>query len=749
MREGIDYIIYIHSFYEIDTFEDFFNNANSIVFPNYTQGSFQSNLKLLMDFSIDDGKTTNYDYVIEHYNLEEKDKSWQDKANAKDLSIITRLFVGTKLYIPIDRVNLSVASIIGETNYGFATYDNLLVAHQIATYDNLLVAHQISMSQNPGFKKSTKYPFAKSIYQKINHNLSVWLIKKADPFNDDANSPLDYQIYDISKNIIGISTGVTSAGGNFSIELSPITLGEASYSKKDLSTLVRNKLFFHNLISENDFVFIRFETLELEEEDRKLGVERPSNSELPFKIYDMIGLVDTVSENITSSDITVEIKGRDLIKLLIEDHNYFFPLLFAGSLESSFNSQLKTERFFKRLYTTGKSENFFIYSLRSIQMTLLFIKSQLANLGLVPENSTLFDAYGDRREFIYDVTEGIKTEPANGIWQIIELIVDNNVSDRYIADPSISTPDGSLLGQIKKICQEPFVEFMTDTYGDKFRLIARKPPFDRSSIKTHLNNPGMIIDIEEEDIISMDLSFDNEVYSWYHIKPEGAFLGTKDRIAIAYLPIIYFPEYADIWGSKKCEVISNYLSYKAFLGKGGTENFQAVKKQIIKDLIYLIEINAHKPFTRKGRITINGDRRIKRGHFVRVKSTEEIFYVDSVANSYRISGEVIDRTTTLEVSRGMIEKYILGEANISDNYRNTSEYSRSWKEGQQGESSRESFSETPSYFNIIDLKYIEEALVKQYTGDNAVTFTKLNIESKAGVNVKIFNFFLNRKQLFI
>ena len=76
---------------------------------------------------------------------------------------------------------------------------------------------------------------------------------------------------------------------------------------------------------------------------------------------------------------------------------------------------------------------------------------------------------------------------ANGIWQIIKFQFDEQIADRRIVDSSISQPDGSLQAQFYKICQEPFVEFFSDTYGDMFYFIVRQPPFTGEAITEYLN----------------------------------------------------------------------------------------------------------------------------------------------------------------------------------------------------------------------------------------------------------------------
>ena len=74
----------------------------------------------------------------------------------------------------------------------------------------------------------------------------------------------------------------------------------------------------------------------------------------------------------------------------------------------------------------------------------------------------------------------------------------------------------------------------------------------------------------------------------------------------------------------------------------------------------MIESTAYLPFVRKGWIKVNGDRRLKVGNICRHKATGEIFSIDHVQQHYSISDGTIERYTTIQVSRGMIEQLIYG-----------------------------------------------------------------------------------------
>ena len=70
----------------------------------------------------------------------------------------------------------------------------------------------------------------------------------------------------------------------------------------------------------------------------------------------------------------------------------------------------------------------------------------------------------------------------------------------------------------------------------------------------------------EDDVIeSADLKFDDsEVYSWYRLTPRGNFFGDSKGISLLQFPAIFFPEYAEIWGSRPLSIVSNYIDYNYF-----------------------------------------------------------------------------------------------------------------------------------------------------------------------------------------
>jgi len=415
------------------------------------------------------------------------------------------------------------------------------------------------------------------------------------------------------------------------------------------------------------------------------------------------------------------------------------------------------------------------YDKNSAEIARLEAQGKAIKLVVLPQK---FDALNDFAkevmERIWSLLKQIETynatlvkdelKLAKGIWQIFKILVDDNVRNRRIVDSSIGNEQGSLMNALRKVAQEPFVEMIFDTYGDQYYVTVRKPPFDKKGmlsmledrdvlagrvptstvfntdgfISTTLNstpepNPpllaaagtsenvieksSLVIDIDDSDIISDQLTYGltNQIYSWYRLTPQNLIAGQANDMAFAYLKAIYFKEYADIWGSKPLDLTTNYVPYFPVVDKNSKLPIAYFLKQGILDLKYMIESNAYNPFIRSGTIAVIGNRLYKRGVFVRLKSTKEIFYVEGVSNATAISGSAVNRTTTLQLSRGMVERYIKGVDIGGVNH---------------------------SYFNIVntdidDSKFQE--VDQGYSDSNKML-------ANWKVNLEVFHFFLKQKQ---
>ena len=558
-------------------------------------------------------------------------------------------------------------------------------------------------------------------------DVTVWIWCKSLTPNLSEDE-LSGQFFDLTPYIESINTQMGKNGGNFEISLPPLvceldandrwvikkdsitqyvqnngtslqgqgyvaqgSLYELQPDETGQQTLSRTEFLFKNMITANDLVFIRFETLRLEREQRylenKTGII--DKSLLAGKIYDMIGLVDDCGMSVTaaSNDVRISISGRDLSKLFLDDGTYFYALENTqGMIKIAGETRLKNPSVISRYAPDGSLLFLNLYQFNTIEYIVKFVLEQLSNITLVP--SDLFTSYGNRVQQIQTVvnkrqSSGItsnnqkaaanyKYKPeeesvnAPGIWGIVKLLFDEEITKRRICDTSFSTASGSLINFIRGVAQEPLVEFFMDTYGDQYHLMFRKPPYDQKSIVSQIEgavnteNPSanltpVIVDIEAEDVISEKLSMnDTEVYSWYHLFPKFAMVGTELDFSMSYLPAVFFEEYAQAFGSRPFQQTHNYIPFD----KNAT--LADFERQAINDLKYIIDCSQYLPFSRKGTITVNGDRRLKIGNMIRYKPTGEVFYIEHVIQHYSITADGIERTTTIHVARGLVEQLVYG-----------------------------------------------------------------------------------------
>lgn len=553
-----------------------------------------------------------------------------------------------------------------------------------------------------------------------------------------------YSLEDVSPDVISLNTQILREGGFFTITLPPI-IGEFSKEKNkwekkggkgenvfegDLyNKNERRSLYYERIIQENDLVFIRFERLEIEK-DRQAGLGKGEvdAKELQFKTFDMIGLVDSCNSNhsSTGNNVSITVSGRDLTKLLVEDGVYFYAFDFiSGGIFANEVTEDRVKRF------DGQLKSKFQFSFKNIDSVLKFIFNNLGNIEIVP--NALFSAYGSGgvdKNPLFDISgkmekerrtvnvntlgeeyESFEIKPQQGIWQIIKLLVDRSVHDRIVVSSDVGNEHGALMNAIKKIAQEPFIEFFGDTYGDQYYFTCRTPPFNGQKIKEYLRDES-IISIDSEDILSDNLRMGGEAYSWYRLQPQSIIPGSNDKLSFAYLRAIYLKEYAERWGAKPYDQVSNYIPYINLVDEKTVKENAIFIQQGYEDLKWMIETTAYLPFVKRGTITINPDRRIKRGTWIRLNNTGEVFYIVGVINDLYVADNSVDRVTILNVERGMVEKYIW------DNYFN--------------------------YFNIVNLSRVVYRDLKE---GEISSLEKLKQQaSQWRVIPEVFNFFTQQKQ---
>lgn len=604
---------------------------------------------------------------------------------------------GTLLRVPKDNVEREYLSLAGNTvvpNDDFEAFLDSKVREIITDTDYSPVNIEIPTDIGKTFR--------------FVNDFSVWIWCKALGAGNASG-----RMINVTPFIESLTTNVGSNGGNFNIKFSPVigeikkdgggqwiidksTIDQFIYNdrsnivsrssdstyRKSINNdehFIQPTFLLNNIIQSNDVVFIKFEPLKSEYAKRLTDLGDFSLDSLyidPYKLvssdipggqqlFDMIALVDSnnITRNSESANTTIQVTGRDLMKLLLEDGEYFFPTDIAG-----ITGGIQTDnsgRSINRL-VNGDFNFFNAYIDRSIDFSMRFIFNMLANIKIC--DNELFSCYGDDRTFWYDYrkvldnngeTSVLDKTPVEGIWQIIKLVIDPKISDRRIVDSSIVSDQGSLKSFIDgKVVQSPFAEFYGDTYGNQFYFMVRKPPYNGESYRS---NAKIALSIEEDDIYSENLTWsDEEVYSWYRIIPRGNIFGDDNSLALTYFPAVYFSEYADLWGSRPLQIVTNYISFPGFRGTENKESLNYLIDQSYEDLSFVIQSNAYLPFSRKGTITIKGDRRMKRGNMVFHKGTGEYFMIDSVMNTTNVNGSATDRVTELHVIRGLKKAFVEG-----------------------------------------------------------------------------------------
>lgn len=692
-------------------------------------------------------------------------------AKATDLPIK----VGTLLYLEFDKVNN--ASFVTEGIEIVSTDEPAFKAAQLAKLEGDRGYYQVikpiaGQIQNGSLKE--QFPAC-----------TVWIWCRSLSPRSDEEKELTGEFFDLTPFVQTVTTNMGKNGGNFQITLPPLvcelddqgkwalkkniiqyeTLQGQEYLAEDQlfhiedEEIAPNKFLFHKIIKSNDLIFIRFETLEIEKKQRYEDAQQYliDKANVADRIYDMIGLVDRNNQIIAagSNEVSINISGRDLSKLFIEDGTYFYALENSQGLLKFAGQSTQKNTQVNRIFGDGALNFIGLYMFTSIEYIFKFIIQQLANISIVPSN--LFTSYGDRRNTRYNETERKFNNPnayalgkndiripykkihqpdlANGIWQIVKLVIDESVAGRRLTDSSFSTAQGSLLNFIRSAAQEPLVEFYMDTYGDMYHLIVRKPPYDQKALISliegrvntetgNLETPPAIIDIEAEDILDERLFMDDsEVYSWYSFFPKNNLMGDAQNYSMAYLGALFFEEYAQVFGTKAFNQSHPYIPYVP-KNKKGNESLDLYEKQAISDLKYVVETNQYLPFTRKGTLTLNRDRRIKIGNIIRYKPTGEIFFVDSVQHKHVVNESTIDAVTVVNVSRGMIEQLIYGTH-------------------LQNESGERRF---VSYFNLIDtrLSFEEKTIEVPYTTTKKTGTRTVEVAKKG---YQSFNLSINNPDL--
>lgn len=189
----------------------------------------------------------------------------------------------------------------------------------------------------------------------------------------------------------------------------------------------RSEVFFKNLISENDIVFIALKNYDSLDSEEDFFM---SNKNIPYHNWDMIGLVDTNQLKVTheSTEQSLNISGRDCMKLLIEDGSYFFPKAYSnpdnintafnntdipsrGDDNNTFNRQIQKNPSMNRLLPTGLISVLFNPEARNVNFVMNLLMSTLSNIEIC--HSELFDNYPpeQRTKFKIPIYETFEENP--------------------------------------------------------------------------------------------------------------------------------------------------------------------------------------------------------------------------------------------------------------------------------------------------------------------------------------------------
>ena len=712
--------------------------------------SFLLEKKLIYDLSteqflnIEEGGIKNSKRIVDLYTPKEK----KLHANEIENNEVPYIKPGTTVYLPNDSITAEMQKILGSDIFLEQTEFNafwtevqqaLLKDSGYVPFDAIAESTYLSVKGNTGIIGALSAQ-VKAL------NIRIWVYVRALG-----------KMFDISPWVVNCSTSKDKSAGSFSIEVSyTSTLQVDSYgnefvNQESLMNQERklNQDWFSKFVQNNDLIFIRFEQLKMERyADMALAPTNNKTYEVPVSdlgtvntvtdektgetkdiplIWDMLGLVDSVRVDYSSNinNYSIQIEGRDYTKLFVEDGSYFIPLKFVeGSPDQWFYGGDPESAWFKRNMITGAYDYYFAYSFQRIANVIWFVINQLSSIGIVDDS--LFASCAKITEKLPvetgDDKYKQKDNKVKGIWQMVRVFVDEALEDRRIVDRSLVNPEGTLLDFFNKVCQEPFVEFWGDTYMNEFDLIVRQPPFTGKAVKDVINSESYIT-IASQDLLSLSLQYDDRVYAWYSIMPQNAMMGNSQFSSLAFVPIIFFNEYCELYGNKRCITNDIYISEKSFMGRNGSQNLNTLSQALVNDLLFVIETSAYLPFTRKGTITINGDRRIKVGTFIFLEATNELFYVTAVTNTATFGNEAVDRTTIVTVERGMLVDLIDGEN---------------------------------SYFNIVNLEGLKKEIAERGRSNNtgvqvrSLTSSENNtvtsFKNGNGLNTSVFRYFVNRQK---
>ena len=432
-KDNNNYIWLYHRYRSVKTLEDFMEREH--IYNIELKDFFELNRDLIWQ------QYTDWDKEIEKAGT----GKWPESAS--DLTETSWLPCPCNLKIQATKVTAELA--ISQTNFQSETGDFYAFASdEIA---NIIQdgGYQIAeaVKRNP---VARVYGWFKSMY--FVHSAG----------NDKVAYTLSDDFFDISQHIISLSTLQSKEGGSFSLRLPILNIFKYAgrvgvndesvvwsgnpntdfskdnndyrnlyikdkeiYSKNIYGELESN--YFNWLISSNDLLFISFEQLEMEEDSEKDEIK----TKIANGVFDMIALVDDVKvvADSAGSNGYVEVTGRDLMKLLIEDGSFFFnpsttsdpsriftneesygkqgDIREADQINNTYNNPINRLR-----RVTGEIDIFANRINMDLSYILKGVISQLSNVEVVP--GFVFDAWGEKRTTYLELQPLRKEETKNG-----------------------------------------------------------------------------------------------------------------------------------------------------------------------------------------------------------------------------------------------------------------------------------------------------------------------------------------------
>jgi len=251
----------------------------------------------------------------------------------------------------------------------------------------------------------------------------------------DSTPKFKSNFIDISKFVYSLTTSVSAQGGSFSFSLPHIPMYHNKWEyDKDINSdilldnsdfnvfsasdeqypVVKSSLktmdYFNWLISPNDLILLSFD---------KISEESVTDDMIGRNSFDMIGLVESVNVTRDSQgNVTVQVTGKDLMKLLTDDCSIFFPNATAvnqGNFFDNTEGALNNGDIGGVIYVNGEIVNDddmlrmpCTHSIRlfmeecngfTIDYILKVVISELANIQICP--SEIFSSWFDRTTFNY------------------------------------------------------------------------------------------------------------------------------------------------------------------------------------------------------------------------------------------------------------------------------------------------------------------------------------------------------------